>query len=193
MKVGLFICDCGKNISGVIDNTKLIDYFSKTKDLHVVGDQYLCAELGLNKIIEEIKDPEKISEEKRLIKKPLYLPRYTVRITLMIILIVFFLIDNFVQPISLGATNTLIDILIIAILYFIGTFFRKIMQMFYKKKLKVQIEEIQNYQELSKYDILEKLDEQKRGGITNVGKSLFSIIVFIAVWIFLTIQGTNLR
>jgi hypothetical protein len=55
------------------------------------------------------------------------------------------------------------------------------MQIFYKKKLKVQIEEIQNYQELSKYDILEKLDNQKRGGITNVGKSLFSIIVFIAV------------
>ena len=133
------------------------------------------------KIIEEIKNPEKVSEEKRKTKKPLYLPRYTVRISLMIFLIVFYLIDLFIQNISLELTNTLIDILVIAILYFIGTFFRAIGQIFSKKKLKERIEEMPNYQELSKYDILEKLDEQKRGGITNVGKSLFSIIVFIAV------------
>ncbi len=56
MKVGLFICDCGKNISGVIDNGKLIEHFSQYPDVHVIGDQYLCAELGLNKIIEEIKE-----------------------------------------------------------------------------------------------------------------------------------------
>jgi len=56
LKVGLFICDCGKNISGVIDNGKLIEHFSAYPDVHVIGDQYLCAELGLNKIIEEIKE-----------------------------------------------------------------------------------------------------------------------------------------
>ena len=133
------------------------------------------------KIIEEIKHPEKVSEEKRKTKKPLYLPRYTVRISLMLLLIVFYLIDFFIHPISLELTNTLIDILVIAILYFIGTFFRAIGQLFSKKKLKEQIEEIPNYQELSKYDILEKLDEQKRGSINNYGRNLFSIIVFIAV------------
>ena len=133
------------------------------------------------KIIEEIKNPEKVSEEKRKTKKPLYLPRYTVRISLMIFLIVFYLIDLFIQNISLELTNTLIDILVIAILYFIGTFFRAIGQIFSKKKLKERIEEIINYQELSKYDILEKLEEQKRGSINNIGKNLFSIIVFIAV------------
>jgi hypothetical protein len=133
------------------------------------------------KIIEGIKNPEKVSEEKRKTKKPLYLPRYTVRVSLMIFLIVFYLIDLFIQPISLELTNTLIDILVIAILYFIGNFFRAIGQISSRKKLKEQIEEIPSYQELSKYDILEKLDEQKRGSITNVGKNLFSIIVFIAV------------
>jgi len=133
------------------------------------------------KIIEEIKHPEKVSEEKRKTKKPLYLPRYTVRISLMIFLIVFYLIDLFIQPISLELTNTLIDILVIAILYFIGTFFRAIGQIFSKKKLKEQIKEVPSYQELSKYDILEKLDEQKRGSINNYGRNLFSIIVFIAV------------
>ena len=54
-----------------------------------------------------------------------------------------------------------------------------------KNKLKDQIEGIPNYLELSKYDILEKLDQQKRGGITHVGKTLFSIIVFIAVTVAL--------
>ena len=133
------------------------------------------------KTIEEIKDPAKVSEEKRKVKKPLYLPRYTVRISLMLLLIVFYLIEIFIQHISLELTNTLIDILIIATLYFIGTFFRTLGQIFSRKKLKERIEAIPTYQELSKYDILEKLDEQKRGGIDNFIKSLFSIIVFIAV------------
>ncbi len=133
------------------------------------------------KVIGEIKDTKETSEEKRKTKKPLYLPKYTVRGFLMILLIVFYLIDVFVQHISLELTNTLIDILVIAILYFIGTFFRALVKLFQKNKLKEQIEEIPNYLELSKYDILEKLDEQKRGGITHAGKSIFSIIVFIAV------------
>ena len=133
------------------------------------------------KIIEGVKDTDEVSEEKRRTKKPLYLPKYSVRILLMILLIVFYLIDVFVQPISLELTNTLIDILVIAVLYFIGTFFRALVKIVQKNKLKEQIEEIPNYLELSKYDILEKLDEQKRGGITHAGKSAFSIIVFIAV------------
>jgi len=58
LKIGLFICDCGKNISGVIDNSKLIAHFSEYSDVHVIGDQYLCAELGLNKITSEIKEQE---------------------------------------------------------------------------------------------------------------------------------------
>jgi len=56
LKIGLFLCDCGRNISGVIDNNRLIEHFSNYPDIHVIGDQYLCSELGLNKIIEEIKE-----------------------------------------------------------------------------------------------------------------------------------------
>ena len=40
---------------------------------------------------------------------------------------------------------------------------------------------IPSYQELSKYDVLEKIDQQKHGSINNIGRNLFSIIVFIAV------------
>ncbi|MCK4687001.1 MAG: disulfide reductase, partial [Candidatus Lokiarchaeota archaeon] len=56
MKIGLFLCDCGRNISGVIDNNRLIEHFNNYSEIHVIGDQYLCSELGLNKIIEEIKE-----------------------------------------------------------------------------------------------------------------------------------------
>ncbi|MHA1293659.1 MAG: hydrogenase iron-sulfur subunit [Promethearchaeota archaeon] len=56
MKIGLFICDCGKNISGVIDTNKLKEHFQTYSDVEILGDQYLCSELGLNKISEEIKE-----------------------------------------------------------------------------------------------------------------------------------------
>ena len=56
MKIGLFLCDCGKNISGTINNEQLIEHFSKFPDVHVLKDQYLCSELGLNNVTEEIKE-----------------------------------------------------------------------------------------------------------------------------------------
>ncbi len=166
----------------ILDNSPIPPIVVNT--IFILVAFYFEARKGVDnrlKIIEEIKNPEKESEEKKKTKKPLYLPRYTVRISLMFFLIVFYLIEIFIQPISLELTNTLIDILVIAILYFIGTFFRAIGQMFSKKKLKEQIEEIPSYQELSKYEIFEKIGEQKRGSFGNFGKNLFSIIVFIAV------------
>ncbi|MFX0188057.1 MAG: NAD(P)-binding protein, partial [Candidatus Hodarchaeota archaeon] len=60
MKIGLFICDCGKNISGVIDTSELKEHFKDYPDIFVFGNQYLCSELGLNELIDEIKK-QKIS------------------------------------------------------------------------------------------------------------------------------------
>jgi heterodisulfide reductase subunit A len=56
LKIGLFLCDCGKNISGTINNDHLIEHFSKFPDVYVLKDQYLCSELGLKNITEEIKE-----------------------------------------------------------------------------------------------------------------------------------------
>jgi heterodisulfide reductase subunit A len=55
LKIGLFVCDCGKNISGTINNEHVIKYFSQKPEIHVLRDQYLCSESGVNKIIEELK------------------------------------------------------------------------------------------------------------------------------------------
>ncbi|MHA1689158.1 MAG: hydrogenase iron-sulfur subunit [Promethearchaeota archaeon] len=56
MKIGLFICHCGKNISGTIDIDELMNYFKHVPDIFVFDDQYLCSELGLNKIIEQVQE-----------------------------------------------------------------------------------------------------------------------------------------
>ena len=57
MKIGLFLCDCGKNISGVIDNKKIQQFYQANHpEVEVFTDQYLCSELGVNKIIDEIKE-----------------------------------------------------------------------------------------------------------------------------------------
>jgi heterodisulfide reductase subunit A len=55
LKIGLFICNCGRNISGTIDTNKLNEHFKEYQDVYVLGNQYLCAELGLNELTEEIK------------------------------------------------------------------------------------------------------------------------------------------
>ena len=56
MRIGLFLCDCGKNISGVIDHNKISQFFERDPDVIVLRNQYLCSESGLNTIIEEIKE-----------------------------------------------------------------------------------------------------------------------------------------
>lgn len=58
MKIGLYICDCGKNISSVIDTEYLREYFSNYSDVEPIGEQYLCSELGLSTIQEEIKEKQ---------------------------------------------------------------------------------------------------------------------------------------
>lgn len=136
------------------------------------------------KLLKEIRKPLIAKEEKKKLKKPLYLPKYSVRISLMILLIIYFIIDVY-QPLNLEIQNTLIDILTIVILFFIGTFFRVIGIGSKRRKLKEQVEQIPNYQELSKYDILEKLDQQKKSKSSGFWKSLLSIIVFFAIIISL--------
>ena len=56
MKIGLFICDCGKNISGIISTKKLTEHFKNYPDVNVLGNQYLCSESGLKELTDELKE-----------------------------------------------------------------------------------------------------------------------------------------
>ncbi len=57
IRIGVYVCHCGKNIAGVVDTGRAVD-FAKTLD-HVVmarEDPYLCAEPGQKQIMEDIKE-----------------------------------------------------------------------------------------------------------------------------------------
>ncbi|TFG25833.1 MAG: hydrogenase iron-sulfur subunit [Promethearchaeota archaeon] len=56
MRIGLFLCDCGKNISGVLDNKKITNYFNNYPDVSVLENQYLCSESGLKELTDELKE-----------------------------------------------------------------------------------------------------------------------------------------
>ena len=143
-------------------------------------------------IIREIKTPDKVKEEKKREKKPLYLPKYSVRISLLALLIII-TITNILGPgLTFQTVNTIVDILTIIILYFIGSFLGSIGFLRTKKKLRKKIIEIPEYQTKSKYEILDLLAEEGLSWFTRSWRSFISIITFIAVTTSLVLFTINL-
>jgi len=70
----------------------------------------------------------------------------------------------------------LLDILIIISSYIVGVFFRNISVSREKKRLKEQIEEIENYQNLSKYEIIEKLIDQEPTLLKQKSRNFLSVL-----------------
>jgi hypothetical protein len=132
-------------------------------------------------VIKEIKDPLKVAEERKKDVKPLYLPKYSIRISLVFLLISIILGNYFGPNIPFQTVNTLLDILTIILLYFIGSFFRSIGNKRRTNKLKNQIKAIPNYQSLSKYEILDKIQEKKPGFWVKTWRNGISLITFISV------------
>jgi heterodisulfide reductase subunit A2 len=56
-RVGVFVCDCGSNIAGVIDVSDVVDYASKLEHvLHTEEVQFACAGSTTNRISEIVKE-----------------------------------------------------------------------------------------------------------------------------------------
>ncbi len=57
IRIGVFVCDCGLNIAGVVD-TKAVAEYAKTLPnvVAVVGNKYTCADPGQNEIKRAIKE-----------------------------------------------------------------------------------------------------------------------------------------
>ena len=56
-KIGLFVCGCGKNISGTIDIPQIKKFYEDNyPDVEIFEDQFLCSELGVNKVIDDIRE-----------------------------------------------------------------------------------------------------------------------------------------
>ena len=59
-RIGVFVCDCGMNIAGSIDNDQVVDYAKTLPDVvSAVRSKYSCSDPGQN-------DIQKIIRENRL-------------------------------------------------------------------------------------------------------------------------------
>jgi len=57
LRIGVFVCDCGLNIAGVVDTQAVAEYAKTLPDVvAVVRNRYTCAEPGQNEIKRAIKE-----------------------------------------------------------------------------------------------------------------------------------------
>jgi len=164
----------GEEIPGMITNAIFIlmaFYFQTRKS----GKE------KLKRVVKYVKNPELLDKEEEPPKHPLYLPKFTVRISLVVILSAIIVINYLGPNVSFETTNTLLDILIIISSYIVGAFFRNISVSREKKRLKKQIEEIENYKNLSKYEIIEKLIDQEPTWLKQKSRNVLSLITLATV------------
>jgi hypothetical protein len=136
----------------------------------------------LKRILKEIRKPEKIEEEERREKLPLYLPKYSVRFILILMLALIIILNvTRPSPTSFSATSTIIDIMLIIGLYMVGSLFRGIGVSRERKNIKEQISTMKDHESLSKYEIIEKLMEYKVSWWKRKGKSFLSLFMLASV------------
>jgi hypothetical protein len=141
----------------------------------------------VNRIIKQIKEAKKTETPEEQQLKPLYLPKYTVRVFLILILALVVL-----SNVPIQATNTLADIFIIIILFLVGTFFRLIGIKRERKHIKTEINAMTDFRNMTKYEIFEKLIEEKPGWWAQKGRSILSLVTFLAVMISLTMYSLDI-
>ena len=151
--------------------------------IFILAAFYFEARKSENEEIEmakEIKNPEKYKQLKAKEKYPLYLPKYSVRIMLLIILLIIFLI-NMSFGVSFQIINTIFNILIIVVLYFIGTLFQSLASYRNKKKIMKKIHSLENYQNKSEYELYEVISNFEPSPWKRRWRSIYSLFTFGAV------------
>ncbi|MFW9990111.1 MAG: hypothetical protein ACFFC3_15815 [Candidatus Odinarchaeota archaeon] len=137
----------------------------------------------MSDVIEEIKRPDLIIQEKEKQKYPLYLPKYSVRF-LLVLLLSLTLITYYSKPsTSFEVTNTIFDLLIIVILFILGASFRSIAHSREKKKLKEKIGNMDA--SITDVEIIEKIMLEESSWWKRKGRNILSTIMFIIVVISL--------
>jgi hypothetical protein len=133
----------------------------------------------IKEILDEAKRPDIIMEDPKKEKKPLYLPKYSVRI-LLVLLLITTLVTNYLGPhVPFQVTNTIFDLLIILLLFMIGSFFRSIINSRERKKLKEKIANMDA--SLRELEIIEKLILEEKSWWKTKGRNVVSIVMFILV------------
>ena len=59
IRIGVYVCQCGSNIAGVVDCDAVAEYAGKLKDVVICRNQgYTCSEPGQNQIKNDVKEYE---------------------------------------------------------------------------------------------------------------------------------------
>lgn len=163
----------GQEIPGLITNAIFI----------VVAFYFEARRGGKDKLqlIEEVKYPNETKAAAQEQKKPLYLPKFSVRIIIISILASLIIINTLGPNIPFEATNTFVDILIIIILFIIGSFLRIIKNSKEKKRITNQIKSIDNYMSLSEYKILDNLEKKELSWWEEKGKDFLSFLILAVI------------
>ncbi|MHA1281268.1 MAG: hypothetical protein ACTSQP_02080 [Promethearchaeota archaeon] len=164
----------GKNVPSLITNAVFLIvafYFEARKG----------SEDKLKNIVEEVLFPEKVAEKKATEKYPLYIPKYCVRLSLITALGLLVLINSYGPNIKFATTNTLEDLFLIIILFILGSLFRALINSREKKKIKHVISQMENFDQMSKTEVIENLIEKKESWWKRKWNSFISIVTLIAV------------
>lgn len=140
-------------------------------------------------IVNEIRRNDLVKVERKKEKKPLYLPKFSVRILMTIMLISFLTINWYGgNPITFVNTNTLLDLMIIIAIFFLGTSFRSIFKVRERRRIQEEIADMDA--SFSEAQIIEKLMLQPSWW-NRTGKNILSIIMLIIVIVALIFYSYN--
>ncbi|MHA1150955.1 MAG: hypothetical protein ACTSR8_22265 [Promethearchaeota archaeon] len=174
----------GQQIPGLITNAVFLIaafYFEARKG----------SEEKMIKTIREIMHPEKYEEDKKNQKFPLYLPKYSVRMTLLGMLTLILILNSLRPNVALEATNTLGDLFVIICLFLIGAILRAFTNSMEKKSIHKSVLSMEDYRQMTKYEVLEKLMERKESWWKRKYKSFLSITTLTAVIVALFLYTIN--
>lgn len=132
-------------------------------------------------IIREMKEENEVEIKREQEIYPLYLPKYSVRISLLLIIVLILTLNYFGPQVPFEYTNSLLDILIIIMLYVVGSIIRGVKHRKEEKKIKQDIKSLKDYQLLSDVEIIEMLLEKESKKWKLTGRGLVSIAMFCCI------------
>ncbi|TXT67662.1 MAG: conserved membrane protein of unknown function [Promethearchaeota archaeon] len=142
-------------------------------------------------IIKEMKPDFDLTQEEKKEKYPLYLPQYSVRISLILIIVLILTLNALGPNVAFEYTNTLLDLLLIIVVYVIGSVIRAYKNKKEKERIKDQIRNLKNYEALTDVEIIEQVVDEKPKKWQLRGKGILSILMSIAITIALIFYTVN--
>jgi hypothetical protein len=146
--------------------------------IFVVVAFYFEARSDKNKFRDLVNQVKHEKEEKEKVWYPLYLPKYSVRIIIFLTMIVEIIVNSLGPNLDLEKSNTILNLVIIIIYFWIGLIFGKIREGFLKGKIRRHLAGVSD--EKTEEKIIKEMETEKKV-VRRAFESVLSIIVLSAV------------